>query len=129
MGESEPISREKVGEQMKKSGLTNEIDNITYCEVKYPIKHIFVQSFGNIPISTTVLNSALVDSFGNYTSTDAAYIDERVCYYVEPDEFFMGESELRCIIEQTPSMKTASDAYAAASILLKSKLEKAACSG
>jgi len=73
--------------------------SITYNGIDYPTRNIFLRLYGQILISTTELNDALVDCCGAYRSKEANRVDEQICYFVKPDEIFMEEGKLKRLIE------------------------------
>ena len=76
------------------------IEYIKYNGFDHPVRNVFLRTFGEVFISTTHLNNALVDSNGAYRSEEAVLVDKSICYFVDPDIIFMDENKLRHIIER-----------------------------
>jgi len=79
--------------------MINDVDIISYSEVEYPVRQVNIRIYGDILISTTLLNDALVNSSGAYVTEDAVRVDEAICYFVQPNEIYLEESELRNLLE------------------------------
>ena len=79
--------------------MINDVEIISYSDVHYPVRQVNIGMLGDILISTTLLNDALVDSNGAYVTEDAVHVDETICYFVHPDEIYLEESELRKLLE------------------------------
>lgn len=79
--------------------MTTDIEFITNAGVKYPTRYISICNLGEVLISTTALNNALIDFNGAYHSPEATQIDERIFYFIEPNDIFLDENKLSYIIE------------------------------
>ena len=75
------------------------IDYIEYKNATYPTKRVDLRTYGEVLISTTLLNDALFDPAGNYQSDDARYLDEKICYFVMPDEIYLEDELLVSMLE------------------------------
>jgi hypothetical protein len=85
--------------------MSNNIELISYAGTDYPTRYVIINTLGEVLISTTQLNDALVDANGAYCSQDAALLDERICYFVEPDDIFLEESKLSHLLENELGFK------------------------
>ena len=78
--------------------MTSNLEMITYAGFDYHGRRVCICPFGHVLVSTTLLNSVLMDSNGAYISEEARLIDEQVCYFVEPDEICLGDNQLRQLL-------------------------------
>ena len=66
---------------------------------EFKIREIQLPEFGNVLITTDSLNKLLLTEEGNYISSDAEAIDEKIFYFVEDNEIELGEKELIKVID------------------------------
>lgn len=71
---------------------------ITFQNIDYKSKTIFLSDFGNVLISTNSLNEKLLNNFGSYTSEEAFWIDEQIFFFVEDIDIDLPISKLTKLI-------------------------------
>ncbi|UYF71867.1 MULTISPECIES: hypothetical protein [Acinetobacter] len=74
------------------------MEEITFRNVGYQTRLIELPILGNVLISTTALNEALMTGDGGYVSIEASQIDEKIYYFVEDVEIKLPDSELSNLI-------------------------------
>ena len=72
----------------------NDAETIIFAGNEYPGRYVALPEFGNVLISVSPLNDALVGPTGAYVSSEARFVDEGICYFVEPDEIWLDEKQL-----------------------------------
>ena len=70
------------------------MEEITFRNVGYQTRLIELPILGNVLISTTALNEALMTGDGGYVSIEASQIDEKMYYFVEDVEIQLPDSAL-----------------------------------
>jgi hypothetical protein len=73
---------------------------ITYKNINYKVRNINLPEFGEVLISTSVLNEKLLNEKGSYDSAEAANIDEQIFYFVDENEIDLTDIELKKILVQ-----------------------------
>ena len=76
------------------------MDTIKFQNKEYKIREIKLPELGNVFISTTSLNDALMNNGSDYVSIEAQYIDEEIYFFVEDNEIEMNERSLAKLIIQ-----------------------------
>ncbi|MFT4203471.1 MAG: hypothetical protein QM610_06105 [Chitinophagaceae bacterium] len=74
------------------------MEEITFQEINYQIREIEIPEVGNVLISTTTLNDALITEDGGYVSIEASNVDEKIFFFVENNEITLSDSELSNLI-------------------------------
>lgn len=75
------------------------MDTLVFASTEFNIRGLNLPEFGKVLISTTTLNDALLKE-GTYVSEEAIKIDEKIFYFVEPEEINLSDKELKSIISQ-----------------------------
>ncbi len=75
------------------------INSIIFNNQKFPVRELNFKEYGNILISTTLLNSQLILKDGSYFSDKARVLDEEIFYFVEPNDIYLSEDKLIRIIK------------------------------
>lgn len=76
------------------------MDSIEFNNHKFPIREIEINEYGDVTISTTLLNYELMREDGSYSCEKARYIDEQIFYFVEPEEINYSEQRITELILQ-----------------------------
>jgi hypothetical protein len=76
------------------------MDSINFKNKQFKVREIKLPEIGNIFISTTSLNNALINNVSNYISKDARNIDEQIYFFVEEDEIKLSEKDLIKLVTQ-----------------------------
>jgi hypothetical protein len=76
------------------------MNTIKFQNKEYKTREIELPEFGNVLISTTSLNDALLNNGSNYVSDEAKNIDDEICFFVEENEIEMNEVDLVELISQ-----------------------------
>jgi hypothetical protein len=71
---------------------------IVFEKSEYPIREIHLSEFGNVIISTLILSRKLLDENSRYVSENAQLVDEKIFYYVEPDQIELPDKKIAKII-------------------------------
>lgn len=71
---------------------------IRFNEMNYPARSVTLPEFGKVVLSTTMLNSALLNENYSYTSKEAQQIDEGIFYFVEEEQLGLEENELIALL-------------------------------
>ena len=74
------------------------IERIKYEGNEYPLRWVFIKTFGLMPISTTDLSNKLITEEGGYFSEEALSVDEAIFFYVEPSQISLPERKLSTLI-------------------------------
>lgn len=84
------------------NGVKNEnafdFETISYLGNEYPGRYVYVPTFGNILISTSELNDALINSDGAYASEEASIVDQQICFFVDTNDLQLEENKLRQLL-------------------------------
>jgi hypothetical protein len=80
------------------------LDIIKYDGADFPIRLIYVKTFGLMRISTTDLSTRLFSEDGNYFSEEGLIIDESIFFYVEPHQIAYSEFALCKLVSEEVSM-------------------------
>ena len=72
----------------------SEMETIIFAGEEFSSRYLDLPEFGNVLISVSPLNNALIDTNGAYTSKEAYAVDEGICYFVEPDDIWLEEKQL-----------------------------------
>lgn len=70
------------------------MESIKFDNKFYPIREIEIPECGNVKISTSQLNTKLMNEDGFYSSEKASLLDEDIFYYVEPIQMMFEDSQL-----------------------------------
>lgn len=70
------------------------MDAVKFQNIKYKLREIGLPEVGNVFISTTNLNNALMNNGSNYVSDEAKKIDEEIYFFVEENEIELNEVHL-----------------------------------
>lgn len=76
------------------------MNTIKFQNKEYKTREIELPEFGNVLISTTSLNDALLNNGSNYVSDEAKNIDDEIYFFVEENEIEMNEVDLVKLISQ-----------------------------
>lgn len=76
------------------------MESIKFENKSYPIREIEIPEYGNVIISSTLLNSELMKEDGSYSCEKARKIDEQIFCFVEPEEINYSEYSLTKLIHQ-----------------------------
>lgn len=76
------------------------METVKFQNKEYKIREIKLPELGNVFISTTSLNDALMNNGSDYVSIEAQYIDEEIYFFVEDNEIEMNERSLAKLIIQ-----------------------------
>jgi len=76
------------------------MDTIKFQNKKYKAREIELPELGNVLISTTSLNDALMNNGSDYVSDEAKNIDEEIYFFVEESEVEINEVDLVKLISQ-----------------------------
>jgi len=71
---------------------------VLYQGTEYPIKQVTLPEFGNVRISTCSLNDKLLNKNKTYVSTEAQAIDEKIFFFVDEQNIYMPNADLRKLI-------------------------------
>jgi hypothetical protein len=77
------------------------METIEFENARYPIKNIFLPNYGEVTLSTSLLNIKIMNDNGSYSSEEARLIDESILFYVEQNEIHYSENKLIKLINQT----------------------------
>lgn len=72
----------------------NNFDKIDFLGQGYLIRYLASIHFGNVIVSSLLLNNALFDQLGQYISDEAKQIDEKIFFYIEDDLMCLSSEEL-----------------------------------
>lgn len=79
----------------------DKVNNMVIFQNKeYITRQIALHGFGDVLISTASLNTALMTENGSYASTEARYVDEMICYFVEDNEILLSDKILTGLIKK-----------------------------
>lgn len=70
------------------------MNTIKFQNIEYKVREIELPKIGNVFISTSTLNDALLNNGSDYVSEEAQSIDEDIFYYVEENEIELNEADL-----------------------------------
>ena len=76
------------------------MDLIEFKHVEYPLIALYLEGYGHVTISTTNLSDVLMEGLGKYVSEIARYIDEKIFYYIDPEDVWLPEEKLKLKILQ-----------------------------
>lgn len=71
---------------------------ITFENFEYPIREIDLPEFGNVTISTLNLSNKLLNENSQYVSDKAQLIDEKIFYYLEPEQIELSDKKIANMI-------------------------------
>ena len=74
------------------------METIEFQNIRYPIREIKLPKVGEVLISTTSLNEALLKK-GNYVSENAVIIDELIYFFVNEREITLSDKSLINLIK------------------------------
>lgn len=78
------------------------MEKVEFENKEYVVKEIKLPRIGNVYISTTSLNDALMYNGNDYVSVEAQKIDEMIYFFVEENEIEMNEEDLiKLVIRET----------------------------
>ena len=70
------------------------MDSIMFNNQIFPVRKVEMKEYGNVLISTALLNTILMKEDGNYLCEEARIIDEQIFYFIEPEEIHYSENSL-----------------------------------
>ncbi|MFN8436685.1 MAG: hypothetical protein U0V72_03510 [Cytophagales bacterium] len=76
------------------------MNTIKFQNVEYKVREIELPQLGNVFISTSTLNDALMNNGNDYVSEEAQSIDENIFYYIEESEIELNEADLIKLVSQ-----------------------------
>jgi hypothetical protein len=71
---------------------------IKFQSKNYPIRQIELPEFDTVNISINSLNNKLLDEYGSYFSPEANTIDEQIFFFVEDDEIYLPNEQLKNLV-------------------------------
>lgn len=69
------------------------METIKFNGKKYPVKEVYIEDFGNRPVSVLSLADELITEDGDFVSEEAKAIDETIFFYVEDGEIIKEDLE------------------------------------
>lgn len=76
------------------------MDKIIYNRIEYPIREVYIKTFGAVTISINSLNDSLMNKDGSYKNDEAKFIDEQIFFFVEKinlDEISLSREIQNCL--------------------------------
>lgn len=70
------------------------MDTIKFKNKEYKLREIELPELGNVFISTTSFNDALLNNGSDFVSKEAQIIDEEIYFFVEENEIEFNEADL-----------------------------------
>ena len=74
--------------------MNHDMETLTFAGVDYPVRHLYLPSSGNVLISTTILNNALMGLDGTYSAEEAKIVDERIFYFITLNDMELDDNQL-----------------------------------
>ena len=76
-------------------GYRNDLKlKLKFQNIEYKLREIELPELGNVFVSTTSLNNALMIDGSDYVTDEAKDIDEGIYYFVEENEIELNETDL-----------------------------------
>ena len=75
------------------------MDVLKFQNIEYKIREIELPGLGNVLISTTSLNNALLNNGSYYISKEAQSLDEEIYFFVGDNEIELQDTELINLIK------------------------------
>lgn len=78
------------------------IGEIIYNNKAFPFRNIFLEELDSIvTISTSELNSILINDKGEYNSESAKFIDEQIYFFVDKEQMDLPEEQFVILLKKT----------------------------
>jgi hypothetical protein len=74
------------------------MNTLKFQNTDFKTREIELPDLGNVLISTSSLNNALMNNGSDYVSEEAKNIDEEIYFFVEDDEIELNEEDLIKIV-------------------------------